>query len=390
MARCEGRRDHGHAIGQVMDWWDREHLGNWSITGPATGWSSFRHRRPAPHVLVDPDPAARELEARAITGGRREVRRDGPPAERPVRRPGHADRAPDGHGRPGPAGAPDARVRQPSPGRAELRSGLAGALAECEVETAAPRYPWRPGRACSIRSAGSAPSWPARSCATRAAGRAALDRARPRVPPIRSMQDWAIWLAGMLDPALTDVPATVRLMAKGWSRSVPGKWAGPHVGGPGQGADGRPGWQVEPAWLAEPHRQSRPAADRGRALDHPRDRWSDDAFPAILAWIQSATRVALGRLVDALGDAVVGMNTRRPGRRPCSCDHGGRAQIVHQAAQGDPHGALDPGQDGRERVVRPQVASDRPALAADQQQVGPRVRLDQPGRLDLPAGPAGR
>lgn len=40
-----------------------------------------------------------------------------------------------------------------------------------------------------------------------------------------------------------------------------------------------------------------------------RDLWSDDAFPAILAWVQSATRVALGRLVDMLGPAMLSCNT---------------------------------------------------------------------------------
>jgi hypothetical protein len=58
------------AIKSAMDWWDAGRFGNWSITGPATGWSSYRHRRPRPHVLIDPDPAARAFEMRAVTGGR--------------------------------------------------------------------------------------------------------------------------------------------------------------------------------------------------------------------------------------------------------------------------------------------------------------------------------
>ena len=310
-ARCERDVDiTATAIGQVMDWWDREHLGNWSITGPATGWSSFRHRRPAPHVLVDPDPDARALEARAITGGRREVRRTG---HLPSGLYVDLD-MPTAH-LTAMAGMvlPSRRMRSfaslPLDAR-ELRSGLVDALAECVVETAVPRYPWR------TRAGVFYPVGRFRTVLAGPELRDALARGELRsigrghtyiTYPV--MQDWAVWLAGILDPALTDAPAVVRLMAKGWSRSVPGKWAGHTSEVLGKAPDGRPGWQVESAWLPDRKAKADLLLIGGERWTILRDRWSDDAFPAILAWIQSATRVALGHLVDALGDAVVSMNT---------------------------------------------------------------------------------
>src|SRR5206468_750685 len=134
------------AIVACMDWWDAGRYGNWSITGPATGWSSYRHHQPRPHVLVIPDDAARELEMRAVTGGRREARRLGRLPEGlyadldlvtahlsamaglplPYKRLGGFDQLPADHH--------------------ALRSSILDVLAECTVTTAVPRYPWDSGR----------------------------------------------------------------------------------------------------------------------------------------------------------------------------------------------------------------------------------------------------
>lgn len=298
------------AVTSALDWWDAGHYGNWSITGPATGWSSYRHRRPRPHVLVEPDPAARAFEMEAVTGGRKEVRRIGrlDPGlyadldiatahltamagfALPFRRLGRFDRLPTDH--------------------RSIDSAITDVLAVCEVETASPRYAWNSGRGTfypvgrfhavlagpELREARGREE-------LRAIGRGIMYQTSPH------MADWALWLASLLDEANPDVPPSVRLLAKHWSRCVPGKWAGHTSEVIDRRPDVRPGWAIERAMLMPERRPADLLRVGGERWTIVRDEWADDAFPAILAWIQSATRVAVCRLADILGSAVVSMNT---------------------------------------------------------------------------------
>lgn len=310
-ARCERDTDIVvRAIGSAMDWWDAGRFGNWSITGPATGWSSYRHRRPRPHVLVVPDPTDRAFEMRAVTGGRKETRRLGELRPGlyadldiatahltamagfalPFRRLGRFDTLPLDH-------------------RA-LDSSIVDALAVATVETASPRYPWDSGRGVfypigRFRSVLAGPELrEARSRGDlRAIGAGMTYLTSPH------MTDWALWLASLLDEDNPDVPPAVRLLAKHWSRCVPGKWAGHTSDVIDRRPDPRPGWAIERAMLMPGMRPADLLRVGGERWTIARDEWADDAFPAILAWIQSATRVALSRLVDILGPAVVSMNT---------------------------------------------------------------------------------
>jgi hypothetical protein len=310
-ARC--RRDVeivDRSIGQLMDWWDAGRFGNWSLTGPSTGWSSYRHHKPRPRVMVEPDPQARALEQRAITGGRRGVSQVGllplglyadvdiTTAHLavmgnfllPARRLKHFDRLEFSH--------------------TALRSQVIDVVAECEVETAAPRYPWQSGRGIFY------PVGRFRCVLAGPEIRAAMERGELRaIGPGYTyllgnhMQGWAHWLAGLLDESSTDAPATAKLAAKHWSRCVPGKWAGHTSEVVAKIADPRPGWLIERGWLVK---EARPADFL--LIGHElwtirRDDWADDAFPAILAFIQAHTRVALSRLLDLAGPAAMVSNT---------------------------------------------------------------------------------
>lgn len=311
LARC--RRDvliTHLALAQVMDWWDAGHYGNWSITGPATGWSSYRHRRPAPKVLVDPDPEARELEARAISGGRRQANHIGrlptglyadldlatahltvmAECRLPFRRVRSFDSLPldDGH----------------------LRAVALDILAECEVETRVPRYPWNSGAGIfypvgrfSTVLAGPELRDAARRGELRRIGHGYVYGMAPH------MADWARWCASLLAIETPDIPPAVRLMAKHWTRSVPGKWAGHASEVVERVPDPRPGWHLEHGFLSDGRRPASFLLVGGERWTVVSDQWADDAFPAVLAWVQSYTRVAMGRIMDALGPAVVTGNT---------------------------------------------------------------------------------
>lgn len=298
------------ALAALLDWWDAGKYGNWSLTGPATGWSSYRHRRPAPRVLVDPDPAARALEAAAVTGGRRDVWRLGQMPSGlyadldiatahltamtslplPARRLGRFDRlALDDHA---------------------LHSGVVDVLATCGVETAEPRYPWQSGRGIF---------YPVGRFHTTLAGpeiRAALARGELRsigagykYTLSGHMAEWATWVASLLAVETPDVAPVVRLLAKHWSRCVPGKWAGHSSDVLGRIPDPRTGWQIERGWIKAGNRPCDWLRIGGELWTIVRDEWADDAFPAVLAWIQSHTRLAMGTLIDALGPAALTCNT---------------------------------------------------------------------------------
>jgi hypothetical protein len=298
------------AVGTTLDWWDAGRFGNWSITGPATGWSSYRHRRPRPHVLVDPDPVARAFEMRAVTGGRKEVRRVGqlPPglyADLDIATAHLTAMA----GFALPMRRLSAFTSLPLDHRA-LDSTILDVLAVATVETTAPRYPWDSGRGTfypvgRFRSVLAGPELrEARARGElRAIGAGRLYLTTPH------MTDWALWLASLLDESNRDVPPAVRLLAKHWSRCVPGKWAGHTSDVIDRRPDNRPGWAIERAMLMPERRPADLLRVGGERWTIVRDEWADDAFPAILAWIQSATRVAISRLVDVLGPAVLTMNT---------------------------------------------------------------------------------
>lgn len=298
------------AIASCMDWWDEGRYGNWSITGPATGWSSYRHHRGGPRVLVNPDPEARAFEMRAVSGGRREVRRlgqlpDGLYADLdlatahlavmaglplPYKRLGTFDTMPLDHH--------------------ALRSGIIDVLAEATVTTRSPRYAWDSGLGVF---------YPTGTFRTVLAG-PELREANRRGELVSighgylyllsdHMRAWATWLAGLLDPSRTDAPPAVRLMAKHWSRCVPGKWAGHSSDVVSRDPDPRPGWAVERAVIMPGLRHADILRIGGERWTIVRDEWADDAFPAVLAFIQGATRVAIGRLIDRLDGAMVSVNT---------------------------------------------------------------------------------
>ncbi len=298
------------AITQLMDWWDDGHYGNWSLTGASTGFSSYRHMQPAPRVLIDPDPDARALEADAITGGRRFTNRVGK-----MPRGLYADldietahlqvmrsfRLPFRRIKSFDSLAVD---------DVHLRTDWTDILASVTVEVSSPRYPLRtthgvfyPVGRFTTTLAGPEIREAAKRGELRAIGHGWLYATSPH------MRYWADWIAGLLDTSDDSTPPAVRLAAKSWSRSVPGKWDGHTSEVVHREPDLRPGWLVEHGWIHDGRRKADFLLVGGEQWTIARDLWSDDAFPAILAFIQSHTRVALGRLLDALGPAALSHNT---------------------------------------------------------------------------------
>lgn len=310
---------------QLMDWWDASQLGCWTDTGPGCGWNSFRHMsirgpKAAPmftrgprvgtfpyldtgRVVIDQDEEARAFERQALYAGRQECWRTG---RMEGRQWVELDMV---------RSYLTCAAEYPLPFRRGYRfSSLPldseylegphlGVIAECVIRTDVPRYPLR-GRRGLIYPVGTFRTVLAGPEVAEAHRRGDLLSVGAGYGyPLRFvMQPWADWCARVIDGEEPDTPPTARIAAKGWSKAVPGRWAlrtsrvvatSPHS---------------EQGWWAEHSRQAGTGAPvttwamAGRWEMVIRDQEAENAFPAVLAWLQSICRVALGRAIDHLGD----------------------------------------------------------------------------------------
>lgn len=325
LAYCWRDVEIGHAaLMQMMDTWDRRNLGNWTETGPGCGWNNLRHTIQRKTVWIDPDPQARSFERAAIYAGRREALKVGQLPE-----PEYCDldlerahttvaatvQLPYGRGRSFQSLPADHRG---------LLTPTVGAIAHCRIRTETPRYPLRLRRGI-VHPVGEFWTVLAGPELAEAQRRGELLEVGPGYFYQLSCwaMPWAQWVNAMLAaqpcPEYPDChddegpcfacaeydrlcgDPLLKLMAKGWSKTVWGRSA-MQVSGTTKEGDG-------PSQELHISRGRSVAEDcRMVILDHGWHRWTilqdqdwDDSFPAILAWIQSHVRVALGRLVDELG-----------------------------------------------------------------------------------------
>lgn len=284
----------------LMDWWEAHDLGKWSVSGAAAGWNSYRHRIGPKDVTIDPDPAAVELEHAAVYGGRRDVFRCGglPPG-----RYAELDFA---------SAYPTIAASQLLPAKrigpltpkiaAAILAGKCnyGMVAQVELQTDVARWPLR-----------------ARGRVFYPVGRFQTVLAGPEIAEAQALgclagigqgyfyamsdhlQPWAAWCLALqaADPA--DVPGPVQIAAKGWGRSVCGKWA--QRGWNVEDFPGPPGddWSYEDAWVAGTDARASVCGLAGRYYLSIADQECDHEFPAILAYIEAHCRLRLARVVES-------------------------------------------------------------------------------------------
>jgi len=298
------------AIGALMDWWDENQLGNWSLTGPGTGWSAYRHIPMGMNILITPDADAQAFERRGLLAGRREAWRVG-------RLPegwyldldiAHAHLTAAAH-----CALPYQRMRafDSLPVNTDwLTLQSLDIMAEATIETETPRYPvmlkhgifYPVGRFVTVL-AGPELREARRRGELVAIGRGYLYRVGAH------MARFGRWLEAELGALRSGAENVVSVALKGWSRSVPGRWASHTSELLTTYADSRPGWWLEHGtWGADRWPVSYFTIG-GKQHVLRRDVEGDNSFPAILAWIQSYTRVWIGRLIDLCGDAAVQCNT---------------------------------------------------------------------------------
>lgn len=351
LARCAADTLILHtALLTAMDWHDRNQLGRWALTGAAIGWNTMRHLQSArtskkartarerlglpgvdpaaQPIVIDPDPDGITHDRLAVYGGRRQTWRHGRlPAgqyheidfERAYQTVMATMALPRKRGRWFDSLPVDSRLLDDPVHQW-------GVIAEVELETDTPRWPCRLAVAPTEPAPGEKPEitgMPANSKSRvfYPVGRFRTILAGPDIAEARrlgclravhhgqvhqlghAIQPWAQWSVTAQDDPGT--PAVVRLALKHQGRAVAGKWAAKGWTKTIIGAATTYGWGYADAWVNESGARGAIIDMAGTKFLSVPDRDADNAYPAVLAWIESYVRVALGRAIEALGAALI-------------------------------------------------------------------------------------
>lgn len=321
------------AMQQLLDWWDAERLGSFSVSGPQCGWNSWRHKFSPAVVRIDTRADWRAFARAGIYGGRRECWRvgelsGGPWVELDMQL-AHAHVVRDN---PLPVRIVDeiptldldspmwglrqkrqkpAWLPQYGPPAGHRWESALQVMADCVVTTASPRYPVSTGAGVlyPVGTFHTRLAWPELQDARRRGDLVSVGKGL-LVASWDAMSGWAAWIIDQLTRPHPETPPAALLALKGWSRTVFGKWAArrSRVWSDDVNDTGLT-FAIEHAHIAggaagiAVH-----LGDRTRTFI--RDQEADDSFPVAYAWIASYTRLALQRIIDALGEqSVVVCNT---------------------------------------------------------------------------------
>lgn len=291
-----------HALCELMDWWDECELGNWTITGAATGWNAARHKLSAEPMTIDPDPAGIACDRAAYYGGRRSVWRVGDMRAGPYLELDFV------------AAYPTVAAHELLPRKRTLafdslpldHEALTGwmfsAIAQCVIDTPIPRYPVRVGGSVW---------YPVGRFATTLAGadlRAAL--AAGHLVSVGAgyvhamgnvLSEWARWVLAVQQARSGAVPDVARIAAKHWGRAVIGKFGSHTFTRTELGPAPTAVWGYEPGYDVASGRS-------GGMVDLGGHRWwvvadveADNAYPALPAFVEAHVRQALNVAIEAIG-----------------------------------------------------------------------------------------
>lgn len=294
------------AMLSLMDWWDEHKLGNWSVSGAATGWNAYRHRPTDSQVVIDPTPAVVMKDRDYVHGGRRTVWSLGEHAAGPFYELDFQ------------SAYPTIAAWEPHPvARAYTFDSMP--LDDPIFDT--PR--WDLAARCLIRT--DTDRWPIRVKRTTwyPVGEFWADLAGPDIAEARrlgalvavgagqahkvdtNMAPWAQWVLDVQHGRIPGTPPAARIAAKNWGRSTIGKWSSRAFVRERFGPAPGPGWGYEEGW---DHDTNSP----GGWVDIAGVRWwthsggdPENSYPAIHAWVEAAVRVRLGRVIDALGTGCI-------------------------------------------------------------------------------------
>lgn len=314
----------------LMDWWDSEDLGRWNITGAASGWNAMRHIPSPQRILIRPDDNECDHDRKAIYGGRRGIWRTG------GYQYGHytemdLEKAYTTVCRdlPLPMGRQCTFSSLPTSHR-WLDCSRWGAIAECTINTDSATVPVRIGQSVWYP-----------------VGRFRTTLAGPDIRECRDMgtlesvgpgwlhqlgyplRQWAEWCIKSLADESGATPSVAQLVHRIWARSAVGKWGQRGFEVIHLGPSPNQGWNYEEAWHSGKGVPAGIVDFGGERYQVGAVNQSDNAYPAILAFVESYVRVAMGRVASIVGpEHMVQMDTDG-----CIVDSVGadRAELSNQA-----------------------------------------------------------
>jgi hypothetical protein len=292
------------AVLALMDWWDREQLGRWTISGSHSGWNAMRHKASPVRHVIDPEPALVAQDRLAVRSGRKDAAivrsaTGGPWVELDL-----------------VAAYPTVAKDLPTPikrgftfGDLPLNSALIGnrfhgLIAECVVTTSRPRYPvrhagvtWFPTGVFRTVLAGPELAWARENGDLISVGPGQGHRLGLALRP------WATWVLDPSQGGEVDVPPVAGLACKGWGRSVIGKFGARSHSKDLLEGTAPAGWQAMDMWDARVGRRGAEVTMAGRSWLVTMDSDTEYCYPAVLAWIESEVRVRLSKVLEALDGA---------------------------------------------------------------------------------------
>lgn len=283
-------------LSDLLDWWDREQLGAFGITGAACGWRSLRAHLAPKSILAGPEGLRTVFERQALYSGRKEVWLVGE-----VKRQWVADYdliaahlttvanlplpvLPIRDGRIGLIADP---LRPPE--------GL-GTICEVAITTAEP---------CAPAKINGEVWWPTgtfRTVLTSIELAHVLEVAE-EVEVLQAswyrlgdaLQPWGQWCLDLLAGERDDVPAVVRRVAKGWGRSVPGRFALRVSQLTGERPATHLGWAIESGVDLIDGTAVEAISWGGVERTYRKDQDGGDVSPCVLAFVEGYVRAAMAR-----------------------------------------------------------------------------------------------
>lgn len=283
-------------LATLLDWWDDSGLGSFGITGSACGWRSLRAYAAPKTVLVGPEGERTVFERRALYSGRKEVWQVGEVKRRWV---ADYDLV---------AAHLTTVAYQPLPvlpirdGRVALIAdplrppeGI-GTICEVDITTATPCAP--------VKIDGDV-WWPTGTFRTvlTSVELAEVIKVADRVDVVQArwyrlgtpLAAWAQWCLDLLDPERDDVPAVVRRVAKGWGRSVPGRFALRVSNLISERPATHLGWAVESGVDLDTGEALESISYGGIERTYRKEQDGADVFPAVLAFVEGHLRAAMAQ-----------------------------------------------------------------------------------------------
>jgi hypothetical protein len=290
----------------LIDWIDRDDLGNWQKTGAGMAWATWRHAHYTHPVLVHDDAEARAAEVEALHTGRCEAWRHGTLAatewaeydlplaypriaqstELPTRLQGH--------------------VIGPTVEWFNRRREHARLLVRATVTTTVPVLPWK-GSDGHLWPVGTFTGW-WWDCELALAMAWGTDVALHHACVYASapaLASWATWVIGITEDDTGRYSEVQKAMAKHWSRALIGRFGAKFPLWVDWCEAPNPGVNLSTFLDCDTRQAGRELTLGNRSYIATESEYIADAAPAVLGYVMAEARVRLWHLVEVAGAANV-------------------------------------------------------------------------------------